>query len=84
MTKYLLKSMSHICLRCDGSSPELGSSKKTTLGFPMSAIAKDNLLLIPPDSYLLLRSLSLIRSTSMSKLLILFYRSVEFTPFNIP
>lgn len=42
--------MSHILCRCEGSNPELGSSKNTTDGLPTNAIAIDNLLCIPPDS----------------------------------
>lgn len=64
--KYLLSKMFHICLRCEGSNPELGSSKKTTLGFPTREIAKDSLLCIPPDNLLLAMSFHSSKSTSLS------------------
>lgn len=56
--------MFHICLLCEGSRPELGSSKNTTLGFPTNEIAKDNLRCIPPDSFLLYVFLHYNKSTS--------------------
>lgn len=48
--KKLLIKMFHISLRCEGSNPELGSSKIITFGFPIKEIAKESLLRIPPDN----------------------------------
>ncbi len=39
----------HINLRAFGSIPVEGSSKNIMLGFPIIAIATDNLRLFPPD-----------------------------------
>ncbi len=49
----LLNKIFHICLLCEGSKPELGSSKNTTFGFPTKDIANDSLRCIPPESWLL-------------------------------
>ena len=56
--------ISHNFLRWEGSSPELGSSKNTTDGFPTNAIAIESLLCIPPDNYMLGVFLHYSRSTS--------------------
>lgn len=66
--------MFHICLRCKGSKPELGSSKNTTLGFPTSEMAKDSLLCIPPESLMLAVSFHSYKSTSFNNPAI--YRSI--------
>lgn len=44
--------MDHIDLLARGSSPEVGSSKINSYGFPSKAMATDNFLLLPPDNYL--------------------------------
>ena len=66
----LLSKMFHICLRCEGSKPELGSSKKTTFGFPTKDIANDNLLCIPPDNLMLAVSFHSSKSTSFNNYVI--------------
>jgi hypothetical protein len=42
--------MDHINLLAFGSTPVLGSSKKTMGGFPIIAIATESFLLFPPES----------------------------------
>mmetsp|Transcript_42652 Transcript_42652/g.49915 ORF Transcript_42652/g.49915 Transcript_42652/m.49915 type:complete len:124 (-) Transcript_42652:681-1052(-) len=42
--------MSHMNLLAFGSIPAEGSSRKTTGGLPIMAIATDSFLLLPPDS----------------------------------
>lgn len=44
--------MSQICLLFSGSSPVVGSSRKTIEGFPTIDIPKLSLLFIPPESSL--------------------------------
>ena len=46
--------ISHSYLLFSGSRPVEGSSRNTILGSPTRAIAIDNRLLIPPDSYMAL------------------------------
>jgi len=43
--------ISHNYLRLSGSKPVDGSSKNTIKGSPTNAIAIDNRLFIPPESY---------------------------------
>lgn len=75
--------MSHILCRCEGSNPELGSSKNTTDGLPTNAIAIDNLLCIPPDSWELGVSFHYCKSTSAKDYYIL-VSSISFdTPLRI-
>mmetsp|Transcript_16593 Transcript_16593/g.24518 ORF Transcript_16593/g.24518 Transcript_16593/m.24518 type:complete len:110 (+) Transcript_16593:770-1099(+) len=42
--------ISQMVLRLYGSRPAVGSSKKTTSGFPISAIAMRTFLFIPPEN----------------------------------
>lgn len=46
----ILETMDHINLLAFGSTPVLGSSKKTMGGFPIIAIATESFLLFPPES----------------------------------
>jgi hypothetical protein len=43
--------MDHINLLALGSTPVLGSSKKTIGGFPIIARATESFLLFPPDNF---------------------------------
>ncbi len=81
--KKVLCKIFHILLRCEGSNPELGSSKNTIEGLPTSAIAIDSLLCIPPDNSLLTVSFHSSKSTSNKDYSILVYIKFLFIPFRV-
>lgn len=66
--------------RIFASIPVVGSSKTTSLGFPIKLIAKDSLLLIPPENVLTLPFLFSYKCTDSRQFLI--SRLLEGHPFS--